>query len=71
MPEGRWGHSACAHGTKMVIFGGISHKGYKSADIYELETNQYYVASMLKETGDHSYDEQVNSKVRSLQLNLH
>mmetsp|Transcript_3909 Transcript_3909/g.3700 ORF Transcript_3909/g.3700 Transcript_3909/m.3700 type:complete len:80 (-) Transcript_3909:2-241(-) len=38
----------CTYGTKVLVFGGMTHKKFMNADLYSLETNSDYVDELVK-----------------------
>lgn len=48
IPEGRWAHCAAGYGSKMLMFGGMTHKKFMTADLYSLETNNEVVEEVMK-----------------------
>ncbi|CAG9311020.1 unnamed protein product [Blepharisma stoltei] len=48
IPEARWSHCMCTYGTRILVFGGMTHKKFMNADLYSLETNSDYVEELIK-----------------------
>lgn len=46
-PEGRWGHCMVTFNSKILILGGLSHRGFLASEIYELETDQTSIREMV------------------------
>ena len=49
IPESRWGHSMSAYGTKIYLFGGITHKKFMDNSLYCLETDEETIMSFENE----------------------
>ena len=48
-PCPRWGHSVAAVGSKIMVFGGLTHRQVMSAEIYCLETDTDVVSKLYPE----------------------
>jgi hypothetical protein len=48
VPEGRWGHCMTTFNSKILILGGLSHRGFLGSEIYEFETDQTSIREIPK-----------------------
>lgn len=48
IPDGRWGHSMVAYHSRILILGGLSHKGYLTSEIFEIEIKPSNIKQTLQ-----------------------